>query len=194
MTKRTKASTALRLGAWTAYASGVVAAIGLVFLIAMFVSFSVGSTSSGLVFGWINDVLVMVAYLLALPSAIALGALLRPITPVASGLATMIGSGAILAVVVLQAMLVLGTLTFEEQIGLVSIALLVLAVWFVMIGYLGSSSGVIPHGLRMGLLAATYIGYPVWAFWLGRHLLRLVLQPVEGPVVDAERRLATTDD
>ncbi|PZR65226.1 MAG: hypothetical protein DLM71_00190 [Chloroflexi bacterium] len=32
--------------------------------------------------------------------------------------------------------------------------------------------GALPHGVRMGLLAATYIGYPIWAFWLGRHLLR----------------------
>lgn len=184
----------LRLGSRTVYASGVFAAIGLVFLIAMFVSFAVGATSPGLAFGWINDVLVMVSYLLAVPSAIALGALLRPTAPITSGLATMIGLGAILAIVVLQSMLVLGMLTFEEQIGAVSLALLALAAWFVIIGYLGSSSGVLPHGVRMGLLAATYVGYPLWAFWLGRHLLRLAGEPVSGPVVSAERHLATTDD
>lgn len=89
---------------------------------------------------------------------------------------------------------VLGMLTFEEQIGAVSLALLVLAVWFVIIGYLGSSIGVLPHGVRMGLLAATYVGYPFWAFWLGRRLLRVAGEPVSGPVVIAERHLATTDD
>jgi hypothetical protein len=176
------------------YASGVVAAIGLVFLIAMFVSFAVRAMSPGLVFGWINDVLVMVSYLLVIPSVIAVGALLRPTAPVASWLATMIGLGGVVAVVVLQSMLVLGALTFEEQIGPVSLALLVFALWFVMVGYLGSSSGVLPHGVRMGLLAAMYVGYPFWAFWLGRHLLRLAGEPVPGPVAFAERHLATTDD
>jgi hypothetical protein len=184
----------LRVGSRTVYASGMVAAVGLVFLMAMFVSFAVEATSPGLVFGWINDVLVMVSYALAVPSVIAVGALLRPTAPVASGLATMIGLGAILAVVVLQSMLVLGALTFEEQIGAVSLALLVLAAWFVIVGYLGSSSGVLPHGVRMGLLAATYVGYPFWAFWLGRHLLRLAGESVAGAVVSAERHPATTDD
>jgi hypothetical protein len=46
----------------------------------------------------------------------------------------------------------------------------------------------------MGLLAVTYVGYPIWAFWLGRHLLRLAGEPVSGPVVGAERQMATTDD
>lgn len=172
MATRAETTAVLRLGGWTAYASGVVAAIGLVFLIAMFASFAVGAQSPGLVFGWINDVLVMVSYLLAMPSAIALRALLRPHAPVLSELATVIGISAIAAIVVLQWLLVVRALTFEEQIGPVSIALLVVAVWFVMTGYLGRSSGALPHGVRMGLLAATYIGYPIWAFWLGRHLLR----------------------
>ncbi len=30
----------------------------------------------------------------------------------------------------------------------------------------------------MGLLAAMYVGYPIWAFWFGRHLLRLGRQDV----------------
>ena len=183
----------LRLGSRTAYASGVVAAIGLVMFVAMFVSFAVGALSPGMVFGWFNDVLVMITYLLAIPTVIAVGALLRPTAPVASCLATVIGLGSIVAVVVLQAMLVVGALTFAEQVGPVSFALLAFAAWLVIVGHLGSSSGVLPHGVRMGLLAATYVGYPFWAFWLGRHLLRLAGEPVPGPVVIAEPSLATTD-
>ncbi len=186
---RTETSTVLGLGGRTVYASGLVAAIGVVFLIAMFASFAVGATTAGQVFGWINDVSVMVSYLLAAPSAIAIGALLRPQAPILSGLATVIGIGAIAAIVVLQALLVVGAMTFEAQIGPASIAFLVLVVWFVMTGYLGSSSGALPHGVRMGLIAATYVGYPFWAFWLGRNLLQPVKEPVSGPGGDAERYL-----
>ena len=72
------------------------------------------------------------------------------------------------------------TLTFAEQTDF-SLALLVLAAWFVIVGYLGRSSGVLPGGVRMGLLAATYVGYPIWALWLGRRLLRLAGEPASGP-------------
>lgn len=189
MTVRTEARAVLRLAGWTAYVSGVVAAIGLVFLLAMFASFAVGAKSPGLVFGRINDVLVVVWGLLALPLAVALHALLRVRAPILSGLAMMIGIGAIVAILVLQSLLVVGALTFEEQIGPVSIAFLVLALWFMMTGYLGSSSGALPHGVRMGLLAATSVGYPIWAFWLRRHLLQLLGEPVSGPDARAERHL-----
>jgi hypothetical protein len=53
-------------------------------------------------------------------------------------------------------------------------------VWLVLTGYVGGSSSVLPHGLRMGILAATYIGYPIWAYWLGRHLQRLAREPAGG--------------
>jgi hypothetical protein len=165
-------ATALRLGARTALASGVLAAIGMVFLVGMFVSFAIGATSPGMVFGRINDVLVMVSYALAMPTAIALHGLLRPQAPLMSGLATVIGIVALAAIVVLQLLLVVGVLTFEEQIGPVSIALLVAGAWFVVTGYLGSSKGALPGGVRHGLLAATYVGYPIWAFWLGGRLRR----------------------
>ncbi len=100
-----------------------------------------------------------------------------------------IGIDANLAIIVLQSLLVVGALTFQEEVGPVLVAFLVLVVWFVMIGYLGSSSGVLPHGVRMGLLAATYVGYPIWAVWLGRHLLRLAGEPVSSPGAGAERYL-----
>ena len=194
MTTRPETTSVLRLGGSAAYANGVVSAIGLVFLIAMYASFAVGATSPGLVFGWINDVSAVVAAVLMLPLVVAVHVLLRPHAPLLSGLAMLIGIGANVAIMVLQSLLVVEALTFEEEIGPVLVAFLVLVVWLVMTGYLGSRSGALPHGLRMGLLAVTYVGYPIWAFWLGRHLLRLAGEPVSGPVVGAERWMATTDD
>lgn len=181
MTVPTKDRAVLRLGGWSAYANGVVSAVGLLFLVAMFASFAVGATSFGLVFGWINDVSAVVAALVMLPLVAAVHVLLRPHAPILSGLAMMIGIGANLAIMVLQSLLVVGVLTFQEEIGPVLIAFLFLVVWLVMTGYLGSSSGALPHGLRMGLLAVTYVGYPLWAFWLGGHLLQVIPETVSGP-------------
>ena len=92
------ATAALRLGSRTAYASGVVAAIGLVMFVAMFVSFAVGAQAPGMLFGWFNDVLVLITYLLVIPTVIAVDALLRPTAPVVSRVATVIGLGSIAAV------------------------------------------------------------------------------------------------
>lgn len=191
MTTRRETTTVLRLGGRAAYANGMVAAVGLLFLVAMFVSFAVGATSIGLVFGWINDVSGVVAALLMLPLVVAVHVLLRPHAPILSRLATVIGLGANLAILVLQSLLVLGALAFQEEVGPVLIAFLFLVVWLVLTGYLGSSSGALPHGLRMGLLAVTYVGYPIWALWLGRHLLQEIREPVASPAAGAERHLAT---
>jgi hypothetical protein len=153
-----------------AFVSGAVATIAVVFLIAMFVSFAVGARSTGLTFGAINDVLGLIAYALALPLPLLLHGLLRRRSPVLSSGALVLGIGALVAIAILQAMLVLGALTFEQQIGPVAIAFIALGGWFVTIGYLGRSAGLLPNGVRIGLLAATYVGYPIWAFWLGRRL------------------------
>jgi len=165
-------ATVLRWGGLTAYASGAIAAVGIVFLVAMFASFAVGAKSPGMAFGRINDVLVMVSYALAAPIVVALHLLLRPTAPRLSALAAVIGMGGLAAIVFLQLLLVVGALTFDEQIGLASLVYLFLAAWFITTGYLGSSSGILPRGVLMGFLAATYVGYPIWAIWLARHLLR----------------------
>jgi hypothetical protein len=119
--------------------------------------------------------------------AVAVHLLVRSQRPTASRLALMVGIGANLAIVVLQSLLVVGTLTFQQEIGPVLVAFLFLAAWFVTTGYLGSSSRLLPNGIRMSLLAITYVAYPIWAFWLGRHLLNRVALPVSRLSAGAER-------
>jgi hypothetical protein len=108
--------------------SGIVAAIGLVFLVGMFTAFAVGATAPAQALGWINDVCVLVSYLLCAPSVLALWLLLRRAAPAASALVALLGLASVAVIVVLQALLVARVLTFEEQVGLVSIGLLGLGV------------------------------------------------------------------
>jgi hypothetical protein len=159
-----------RLAGRTLILSGTVAAVGVAFLAAMFASFAVGARESALVLGRINDTLIIVGYLLAVPAVLAFRTVARPRTALGHLLAVA-GIVAIAAVVILQFLLVAGTLTFQEEVVPVSIALLVLGAWFVVVGWVGRARGVLPRGVRMGLLGATYVGYPVWALWAGRRLL-----------------------
>lgn len=153
-----------RLAGWCAYASGIVSILGIVFLIAFF--------TLGGVFGPLNDLAVIVHYVLMLPIALAVQQLVRPHGPVLSLVATLVGIAGMLAVIVLQALLVAGVLPFSRQIGMVSIAFLVVLVWFVLTGYLGRSTDLLPKGVLLHVLAGLYVGYPVWAFSLGRRLMK----------------------
>jgi hypothetical protein len=159
-----------RVAGWCAIVSGVVSVIAIVFLVIMYVGFFVDDIQLQR-FGPLNDVCLIIQYLLALPIALALHQLFRTHAPVLSRVAMLIGIVGMIAVVVLQLLLVVGVMTFDEQVGPVMVALLVAGAWFVITGHLGRSTRKLPRGLVMGILAAFFLGYPIWAFWLGRQLL-----------------------
>ncbi len=158
----------MRLAGLVSLVSAMVSAVALGFLIAMFVAFGVGAASVGRAFGAINDGLILVAYLLAAPGVVATMAVLHARRPGLTMAAGLFALAAIAAITVLQWQLVVGGLTFEQQIGPVSVAFLVLGGWFVLSGYIGA--GLLPYGVGTGVLAALYIGYPILAFRLGRVL------------------------
>jgi hypothetical protein len=151
-------------------ASGVIGGVGIVFLVAMFAAFAAGQRSAGMALGWVNDVTGVVTLPLAVPGMVALHARLRPHAPRASGALMVIGLGAAGAISGLQLLLVTGTLTFEQEVGPVMVAFLVLAVWFVATGWLAARAGLVPRGTGLGVLAALYVGYPLWAFRIARLL------------------------
>lgn len=169
-TATASATTGVRLAAACAVASAVIAAIGVVFLIGMFASFAVGARSQGMTLGLVNDVMVLVSLSLIVPAMLALRARLGPHAPWATNVATVVGLAAVAAIVILQAMLVRGDLTFAEQVGWVVVAFLVFNAWLIVTGWLGRRSGLLPNGVRMGLIGATYVGYPAWALWAARRL------------------------
>jgi len=151
-----------RLARWCAFASGAVSILGIAFLVAFF--------TVGGVYGPLNDIAVIVHYTLMLPIVVLVHRLVRPFAPRLSQVSAVIGFGSILAVIVLQALLVAGVLPFRRQIVLVIPAFLAALMWFVLTGSLGRRTEWLPKGTLLYILAGLYIGYPVWAFSLGRRL------------------------
>ena len=163
----------LRVAGYAAILSGVIGVAMVSTLIGMYALFGLGpdARSTALKVGWINDVLAIVVYGMALPVIPAVHSIIRETGTARSVLLAIVGAGALVAAIVLQWLLVSGALTFEAQIVPVSIALLTLGAWMVATGVLGKSTGFLPNGLRNGVLGALYVGYPVWAIDLGRRLL-----------------------
>lgn len=153
-----------RLAGWSAYVSGVISIFGIVFLVAFFAG--VGGE-----FGTLNDIAVIIQYVLMLPIAVAFWRYLRPDNEQLSYIAFLIGLVGILTVIVLQVLLVANLIPFEAYILIVSAGFLVATVWFVITGIVGRSADKLPNGLVLDILAGLYVGYPIWAFRLGNRLL-----------------------
>jgi SAM-dependent methyltransferase len=159
-----------RSASFALYAGAIAAIGGIAFLAAMFASFSAGAQAEGERYGAINDVLVIAQYALMVPAIVAIRRLSRDRWPGLSTGIAVSGLALVVAVAILQGLLVAGVLTFDQQIGPMSIMFLVLAGWFVAVGWLVNNLGIARHGIAMGLLASTYVGYPVWTVWLARAL------------------------
>ena len=162
----------IRAAGGFAIVSGIVSAMGLVFLFTMFALFATPNRALGLTFGLLNDICVAVQYLLTIPIALALDRILLPHNPALIRLATFVGITAMVVVMALQLALTFGVLTFERQVVWVSLAMLVgVGSWLVIIGLVARATGRLPNSVLMSALAVPYAGYPLWAFWLGRRLL-----------------------
>ena len=162
----------MRAAGGFAIVSGIISAIGVLFLIAMFIFFATSRQSLGETFGMINDICVAIQYLLTIPIALAMDQILRPNNPTLVRFATIFGIFMMLIVAGLQMALVFGVIPFEKQVGWVSLAMLLgVGTWLVITGLVSRSTGKLPHSVLMSGLAVPYLGYPVWAFWIGRLLL-----------------------
>lgn len=118
-----------RVAAWCAYSSAAVGAVGVLSLIVFFV---VGEP-----YGTLNDIAVLVQYLLALPVVLAIHTVMRMRSPQLSMITTAIGLIGIIVVIVLQLLLIIRVLTFVQQSVPVSVALFVgVNGWILLVGYM----------------------------------------------------------
>lgn len=155
-----------------AIVTGVVAAIGVVLLVAMFLLFALKNMELGLRVGRLNDICVAIQYTLTIPLALLLHRLLLPHNARWMPIATALGILGMVAIVLLQLALVFELLPFERQVGWVTLAMFgAVGPWLVIIGLAARSTEKMPHSLLMSLLAVPYLGFPAWAIWLGKRLL-----------------------
>jgi hypothetical protein len=110
-------------------------------------------------------------FLLSLaPVAVSLDRLLAPRFFVLSRVALGLGLVAILADGALHIAFSLGiTFLIDALLPFAIFGLGILA-WVWLIGVLGQSSGQLPWGIAMALVATSIIGFPIWAIWIGRRL------------------------
>ena len=177
-----------RFAGWSAYVSAAATIFGFVTLITFFI---VGDP-----FGIMNDVSSVVIVLSALPVLFSLYQLHRSAFPAANLTALVIGVIATLSAAVVQTIFILTRKTFGDT---VTISYGIFGVSLVIYGCLALADKMLPRGLAwFGIVAGigyvlvitgfivggpnhplTYvgglssiIGYPTWAIWLGRVLLR----------------------
>lgn len=163
----------IRAAGGFAITSSIISAVGVIFLIAMFILFATPHRTQALTFGLLNDICVAVQYLLTIPVAIALYRVLRPYDPTLVLSGTIVGIAAMLLIIALQLALIFEVLTFQQQALWVSSAILIgVGAWLLITGLVAKSTGRLPGSLLMSAIAVPYLGYPAWAFWLGQHLLK----------------------
>lgn len=162
----------IRAAGGFAIVSGIVSAIGVVLLIGMFILFATPNKALGLTFGLLNDICVAIQYLLTIPVALALYQILRPYNPTLISAATALGIVMMVAVIVLQLLLIFEVMTFEKQVIWVSMAMILgIGSWLLITGVVARSTARLPNSILMSTIAVPYLGYPVWAYWLGIRLL-----------------------
>lgn len=157
-----------RLTAICCYLTGVIALLGLVFLVVLYVSFA--APFDGGMFGTLNDILYAIQSLLMVPVAVVLYRELRPSDYVRGRLALAAGIAGMLGLSLLQWLLVAGVLEFQVLAGLLLLPFAGLLYWFVVTGRIGREAAEFRHRERIDWLAAFYVGHAWWAYRVGTWL------------------------
>ena len=188
---------AMSLFGWSAYANGILTLANMVTLALMF-----GVSMS---WGRVNDALSVMWLLSFLPLALLLVQVNQPVMGRAVAVGTaIVGALGILVFAALQSLLVVGQVRFGQTFPAVATLGGVLGLWLLLNGLLALMGKTLPGGLAwlgitfglsyilgtvgywLGgyespiLWVGAVVGYvvgPVWAFWLGRLLLKGQLIP-----------------
>lgn len=181
----------VRFVGWSAYANGILMLANMITLMLMF--------TVNPFWGPVNDAISVVWLLSFLPLALLLAQVNQPVMGRAVAVGTaVVGVVAMLVFAVLQSLLVVGQVRFEQTFAAVATLGGVLGLWLLLNGLLALMGKTLPGGLAwlsigfgLSYIVATIgywlggyeqpilwvgaaVGYlvgPVWAFWLGRLLL-----------------------
>ena len=187
----------LNIFGWSAYANGILTVANMVTLALMF--------GVSMAWGRVNDALSVMWLLSFLPLALLLVQVNQPVMGRAVAVGTaIVGALGILVFAALQSLLVVGQVRFEQTFPAVATLGGVLGLWLLLNGLLALMGKTLPGGLAwlgitfglsyilgtvgywLGgyespiLWVGAVVGYvvgPVWAFWLGRLLLKGQLIP-----------------
>jgi hypothetical protein len=197
-----------RYTGWAAFFSGIASIVALVSLILFFsLETSASSAQTPHLWGPISDIAPIFQMLFLLIVAVTFYFSQRALAPRVSLISCLIGMVGMGGVVLLQILLRLNILAFEQEVTLVLFATALVGVWLVMTSISGRRQGSLPSrlawlGMAVGvafvfepvMLSAaggaiawrvfmsnylllvgsavvflvSYVGFPVWAFWLGR--------------------------
>ncbi len=200
-----------RTAAYAAYLSGIFAILSGVCAILFFwleaPYLSSGAVQQTHIWGPLSDICPIVQMLALLVVVRALYRLDRSGAALLDRITYLIGLAGTLGVSILQLLLVIGVISFEQEVGPMLIATAAVGVWLILINFLGRrqarlSARLAGLGIGVGialllqplLLSAlggaldwqnslsnpllmvgaalvfvmSYVGFPIWAFWLGR--------------------------
>ena len=131
--------TLYRFAGWSAYFN---AAIFILSMIALMLFFSIGG-----IWGRINDSLSIIWMLSYLPLAVALFLMNRDFNAKLSGFASLLGSAAVLTFVILQFLLVIGRVQFEQTFTAVLIMTALVGIFVLIHAFLARGAHNLPPGL-----------------------------------------------
>jgi hypothetical protein len=179
-----------RFAGYSAYFNATVFVLSL---IALMIFFSIGG-----IWGRINDSLSVIWMISYIPLAVALYLITRSVNSPVSLVSTIIGIAAMLAFTVMQVLLVLGQVRFEQTFSAVLASTAVVGLFVLTQGLLARAGSLFPPGLiwvmviyglasvvgaigfqiggeshplaMIGLLLTAVAGL-VWVIWFGRLLL-----------------------
>jgi hypothetical protein len=164
--KETHSEMNTRSAAYAAYLSGFLAILSALFLILFFwlEAPSMANAAAQQPHGWgpLSDICPIGQMLALLVVAHALYRIERSGAPSLSLVTYLIGMVGMLGVSILQLLLIMGLMPFEQEVGPVLIATAVVGVWLILVNYLGRRQAQLPARLA----------------WLGMGVgLALILQP-----------------
>jgi hypothetical protein len=149
-----------RVAGWSALINAFVGITGFVALMLFF-------TLGGL-WGSINDSLSVIWALSLIPLAWLFVQANRLVNPRLGTLATLVGIGATLFFAVLQGLLVVGVVRFEQTLGAVLTLTGVIGLWLLISGLLARAGQTLPLGLVWAMLAfGVGLLFSAVGFWLG---------------------------